>query len=240
MVLTAGVVDFAEFVYGHAAVPEGEIVDVALQVVAVGGGAVLPDVPCHAAGEIRVFDAAVHDPVELPVRLALAETGDAFWCDGDGVEDPFVRNDVVDAHVRASCVIPTAEVEVDARIGGIVDVARAADDEARPCAAPPVLVAEDGRIPDMSRRKPHPHGGCEVVAVLQLEIFRVFQHNAFADVFAARDPQAFAELAAFDSRFDVLPDDGDFKTVGGDVDGRLCVERQIGQKAFRQRTALDF
>ena len=58
MILAVGVVDFAKFVYGHAAVPEGEIVDVALQVVAVGGGTILPDVPCHAAGEIRVFDAA--------------------------------------------------------------------------------------------------------------------------------------------------------------------------------------
>ncbi len=166
MVLAACVEDFTEFVYGHAAVPEGEIVDVALKIVTVEGRAVLSDVPCHAAGEIRVFDAAIDNPVELSVRLALAETRDAFRRDGDGVEYPFIRRDVVDAHVRAPCVIPTTEIEVDARIRGIVDVARAADDEARSCAVPPVLVAENGRVADMRRREAHPHGGGEVVAVL--------------------------------------------------------------------------
>ena len=239
MVLAACVVDFTEFVDGHAAVPESEIVDVTLKVVAIECGAVLSDVPCHAAGEICVFDAAVDDPVELPVGLALAEAGDAFGGDGDGVECPFVRNDVINAHVRASCVIPTAEVEVDARIRGIVDVSRSADDEARPSAVSPVLVAEDCWIADMRRRETDPECHGEVVAVLQLKVFRVFQYDAFADIFAAGDAQAFAKLAAFDSGFDVLADDGDFEPVGGDVDGRLRVERQIGEKAFRQRTALD-
>ena len=240
VVLLTGLEDFTKFIDGHAAIPEGEIVDVALQVVAVGGGAILPDVPCHSAGEICVFDASIDNPVELSVRVALAEAGNAFWRDGDSVEDPFVRIDVINAHIRASCVIPTAEVEVDARIRGIVDVARAADDEARPCAVPPVLVAEDGRIADMRWREANPHGGGEVVAVLQLKIFCVLQYDAFADVFAAWNPQAFAKLAVVHSRLDVLPDDGDFKAVRGDVDGRFRVKRQIGEKAFLQRTTLDF
>jgi len=132
MVLAAGVEDFTEFIDGHAAVPEGEIIDVALKIVAVGGGAVLTDVPCHATVEIGVLDTAIDNPVELSVRLPLAKAGDALGGDGDGVEDPFVGSYVIDAHVRAARVMPTSEIEMDARIRGIVDVARTADNEARP------------------------------------------------------------------------------------------------------------
>ena len=171
MVLAAGVVDFMKFINGHAAVPEGEIVNVALEIITVGGRTILTDIPCHSAFEVCVFNAAINNPVELAVRLALAEADNAFRCDRDGEEDPFIGCDVVNTHVRAMCVMPTVEIEMDARIRGIVDVACAADDEAWPCAAPPVLVAEDGRITDMCRRETNPPGGGEVVAVLQLKIF---------------------------------------------------------------------
>ncbi len=146
-------------------VPKGEVVNVALQIVAVGGGAVLTDVPCHAAVEVGVFD-AFDDPVELSVRLALAEADDAFLRDGDGVKDPFVRNDVIDAHVRAARVATAAKIEMDAWIRGIVDIACSADDEARTCAVPPVLVAEDRRIANVRRWEADPHRRGEVVAVL--------------------------------------------------------------------------
>ena len=240
MVLAACLEYFAQFIDGHAAIPEGEVVNIALQVVAVGGGTILPDIPCHSAVEICVFDAAIDNPVELSIRLALAEAGYAFGRDCDGVEDPFIGRDVIDSHVRAMCVMPTAEIEMDAWICGIVDVACAADDEARPCAIPPVLVAEDGRIADMRRRKANPHGSGEVVAILQLKILCVLQHDAFSDIFAAWNPQAFVEFSAIHARFDILSDNGDFKAIGGDIDRRLRIKRQIGEKAFRQRTTLDF
>ena len=240
MVFLTGLEDFTKFINGHAAIPEGKVIDVALEIVAVGDGAVLTNVPCHSAVEICIFDAAIDNPVELSVRVALAEAGDAFGRDRDGVEDPFVGRDVVNAHVRAMCVMPTAEVEMDAWIRGIVDVACAADDEARPCAIPPVLVAEDGRIADMRRRKANPHGSGEVVAILQLKILCVLQHDAFSDIFAAWNPQAFVEFSAIHARFDILSDNGDFKAIGGDIDRRLRIKRQIGEKAFRQRTTLDF
>ena len=166
MILLTSHEDFTKLIDGHTAVPEGEIIYVALEVVTVGGGAVLPDVPCHSAVEIGIFDASIDNPVELSVRMALAEAGDAFWRDGDGIEDPFIWINVVNAHIRAACVVPTAEVEVDARICRIIDVARTADDEARPCAVPPILVAENGWIADMRRREANPHGGSEVVAIL--------------------------------------------------------------------------
>ena len=51
MVLAASVVDFTEFFDGHAAIPEGKVVDIALQIVAVVCGTVLADIPCHAASD---------------------------------------------------------------------------------------------------------------------------------------------------------------------------------------------
>ncbi len=210
-----------------------------MQAVTVVCRTVLTDVPCHAAVEIGVFD-AFDDPVELSVRLALTETDDAFRRNGDGVEDPFIRNGIIDAHVRAACVATATEVEMDAWIRGIVDVARTADDEARSCTVPPVFVAEYRRIADMRWWETDPHRGCEVVAIFQLEIFCVFQHDAFADIVSAGDAQAFAKLAAFHARFDVLPDNGDFQAVRSDVGWRFRIKRQICKKAFLQRPTLDF
>ena len=58
----------------------------------------------------------------------------------------------------------------------------------------------------MALRKTDPHGGGEVGAVFKLEIFRPFQDEIFADVFAAGDAEAFAELAAVNAGLDLLAD----------------------------------
>ena len=73
----------------------------------------MTNVPCHSAGEICVFDAPIDNPVELSVRVALAEAGNAFWRDGDGIECPLVRINVVHAHVCAFRVRLAAIIEFD-------------------------------------------------------------------------------------------------------------------------------
>ena len=94
------------------AVPEGEIINVSLHVVTVVRGAVLSKIPIHAAvddGVFHVFD----NPVESAVGLALAEADDAFGCNGDGIEGPLVRINVVHAQVRAFRVCFAADIELD-------------------------------------------------------------------------------------------------------------------------------
>ncbi len=112
LALSAGVEDGAELAEGEAAVPEGEVIDVGLHVVTVVRGAVLSKIPVHAAvddGVFHIFD----NPVESAVGLALAEADDSFGRDGDGIEGPLVRVNVVYAHIRAFCVRLAANIEFD-------------------------------------------------------------------------------------------------------------------------------
>ena len=69
----------------------------------------------------------------------------------------------------------------------------------------------------MALRETNPHGGGEVVAVFKLEIFRAFQDEIFADVFAAGDAEAFAELAAVNASLNLVADCFDGETVRGDI-----------------------
>ena len=101
----------------------------------------------------------------MAVRLALAEADDAFGRDGNGVECPLVRIDVKRAHVRTFCIRLAAEIEFETRLMDAIRLGRAAEDEARLLAVPPVFVAEDGGIADLFLGDANPHRGGEVVAV---------------------------------------------------------------------------